>query len=110
MSNRSRAYRRWVLRRAKERVRSVIKHVWYDGDRWCDDPEFIGRMTSVHLKPCSSPWCCGNPRRWRGKIDLTLVERKAALDDRDNLSVPWQNSSERQMEGWMDDEWDLSEW
>lgn len=28
-------------------------------------------------KLCSSPFCCGNPRRQKGKKNLTMQERKA---------------------------------
>jgi hypothetical protein len=105
MSSRGRAYRRWTLQRSKEHVRYVLKYVWQEPSKWIT-PERVGMNASVHLKPCSGPLCCGNPRRWPGGSErLTVAERRAALDDSLNLCVPYWNSDERQLDEWWDDFW-----
>lgn len=102
MSSRGRAYRRWALQRSKEHVRFVLKYVWQEPAKWIT-PERVGLNASCHLKPCSRPWCCGNPRRIAGPERLTLAERKVALDDPFNLDVPYWNSDQRVMDEWWDD-------
>jgi len=98
---RGRAYRRWVLQREKDRVRRVIKLCWYRG-RECleEDPTVVGRMASVHLKPCSKQLHgCGNPRRSKGYHQvLTLDERRALLEDT-SFGSYW----ECVLESWEDD-------
>jgi len=103
MSSRGLAYRRAADRRAKNHVRYVLKYVWEEEAEWIT-PERVGREASVHLKPCSNPWCCGNPRRGRGLHQrLTLAELRVALDDDFILNVPYWNSDERRMDEWWDD-------
>jgi hypothetical protein len=107
MSSRGLAFRRAADQRAKNHVRFVLKYVWGEEAKWIT-PERVGLNASVHLKPCSNPWCCGNPRRGRGLHErLTIAELKAAIDDAEMLCVPWWNSDERMMEEWWDDyAWD----
>lgn len=104
MSSRGLAFRRWANRRAKSHVRFVLKYVWQEEEKWIT-PERVGLNASCHLKPCSRPWCCGNPRRMPGPERLTLAERRASLDDDFTLSVPYWNSDERRMDEWWDDFW-----
>jgi len=104
--SRDRSYRRWALQREKARIRYVVRHCWYEGRACAEDPEFIGRMASAHMKFCSSQLHgCGNPRRSKGyhKV-LTVQERRVGLDDYENLCVPWWNSDERMILDWVDDD------
>lgn len=34
---------------------------------------------------CSSPFCCGNPRKIRGVARLSMQERKALIDEEEQL-------------------------
>ncbi len=103
MSSRGLAYRRWADQRAKSHVRYVLRFIWQEAEKGIT-PERVGLNASVHLKPCSSPWCCGNPRRGRGLHErLTLPELRAQLDDRELLSVPWWNSEDCRMEAFWED-------
>ena len=65
---RARAFRRSCAKRAKARVRHSIM------GQGLDDKE-IGKLASVHCKPCSC-YMCGNARKYSGK---TIQERKQYL-------------------------------
>ena len=40
------------------------------------------RKTQVY---CSNPYCCGNPRKRRGALQLTLAEQKDLISSREQL-------------------------
>jgi hypothetical protein len=102
MSSRGLAYRRWTSQRAKAHVRSVVRDIWCDGLREGLTPACVGRLASVHLKPCSKPWCCGNPRRLPRARRVTLAEQKVTLDDRNLLDISYWNSEWPELEDfWM---------
>ena len=48
------------------------------------DPKMIGRHASVHCKPCSNWWCCGNRRFIEGptwqEVHAALSEAEALLE------------------------------
>jgi len=47
------------------------------------DEEFVKKrrgMLHKTRKPCSNPFCCGNPRRIRGQSNPALQEKKYAGD------------------------------
>ena len=79
---RDRAYRRWQMERAKQRVLRWLRR-WR---RWMRDgdeppPDFVGR-TATTPKMCSCPGC-GNERRHFGHVtrqEKQQAEREAAQD------------------------------
>ena len=98
---RTRAYRRHQAWRSKQRTRrKLIAWDWgaYKNGTWTIDQPYlgpiyraqlesgeeseaacIGRNDSVHCRPCSNPWCCGNSRRFNG--ERTVQERRAFQKD-----------------------------
>jgi hypothetical protein len=58
-----RAERRHHEDRIKDRVRSMIRDSWVEGNL-CENSRFVGRMSATR-KPCSC-YLCGNFRRFRG--------------------------------------------
>lgn len=73
--SRGRAFTRHQAARAKASARLVLR-------QWGSEPapRQVGRLAGVHCKPCSSPWCCGNPRTMCGE---TRHEILAALTERE---------------------------
>lgn len=79
-SMRDRAYRRHHAQRVKDKWCKI-------GRRWGITDETAGNgfwgwvvRTAENMPTCSSPWCCGNPRR-RG--DKTLDEKRAEMNERE---------------------------
>ncbi len=68
---------RFNREKKKAKIRRRIKDT-YVFPELADDPSFVGRMYSVHMRPCSCPACKQsryNP--WfSGKDKLTLQERR----------------------------------
>ena len=69
--NRTRAYRRHELARAKQRTRRVVR-------TWGVDTEELVQSHYRNRCKCSCP-ACGNPRRHFG---LPTIQERRALDDR----------------------------
>lgn len=90
--SRDRSTRRRFLNRAKERARFIGRYIWRKfsfssvespippGE---EDPRIIGVDASTHCKKCSSPRCCGNPRRLG---EITNKERLAELSEQEQLN------------------------
>lgn len=65
--------------RIKIRHRKGAKRLGLQAKDFADNPKNIGKAGDC-TKMCSNPFCCGNPRRIRGCINLTVQEQKAAQD------------------------------
>jgi hypothetical protein len=71
-----RGLRRAQKLRQKERTRRFMR-TWPALDRpLADDPKFVGRLARTP-HPCSSPGCCGNPRRLGHRTPAELAPEPA---------------------------------
>ena len=80
----SRAERRHQAVRHMRRRLKEDRNQHYD-DLTCacwTDPRAMARFKE-QPKVCSNPWCCGNPRRLRGRLEerLTMQEKRALLPE-----------------------------
>lgn len=68
MGDRTKTAKRAIRRFHKRRMKDKAIRVYH----WCDEKNAI--KMADHLKTCSNPWCCGNPRAFYG---ATIAEKKA---------------------------------
>ena len=76
---RGKAINRHHTQRVHNKWRKRLLNVWGDKADWVDSPGRIDSMAQSMPK-CSSPFCCGNERRQRGKECLTVQERRYGRD------------------------------
>jgi len=90
------AYRRWKAEQARVRTRRIWSDWGMFRSGWAEDEieQWVVRMAQCGNRPCSRPWCCGNPRRGPGGIDqrLTRQERRAHQEPLDALYEQWVES------------------
>jgi hypothetical protein len=87
---RGRAYRRHQEERAKRRAYSWIR-TWMT----VPDARSVGRMASVHCKPCSKPWCCGNRRTMEGATWQELQAALSAAEQQEEARASTDGSAQR---------------
>ena len=75
------------LREANQRVEKKLKKIPFLKCSYSLSPkEEKQKLFGLYRKTrcfCSDPYCCGNPRRQKGKKNLTLQERKAVLKEKE---------------------------
>ena len=76
----NRNYREKKKRKIKRRIKET-----YSFPYLADDPSFVGKMYSVHMRGCSCPMCKHSRHNpWlHGKYRLTLQERRC--DDAEDI-------------------------
>ena len=74
---RGRDVRREQEKNIKERYRKILKYV-LDWEDESEKPDVVGRWAHAPAS-CSDPYCCGNPRRQRGRKNLTKQEKLVIL-------------------------------
>ena len=72
---------RYNRERKKKQIKRRIKNTYYFSNL-ADDPAFVGKMYSVHMRGCSCPMCKHSRHNplFRGKYKLTLQERRSDED------------------------------
>jgi len=75
---RGRDYTRYQNARAHAKWRKRLANVWRDPEDLVNAPGRIDSMAKSMPK-CSSPFCCGNPRHKKGKVDLPVQEMRGRI-------------------------------
>tara|TARA_B100002019_G_C21264171_1_gene598471 strand:- start:2691 stop:2963 length:273 start_codon:yes stop_codon:yes gene_type:complete len=86
MKKRNRAWRRFQKEKSKQKAFFIFKHKRRDKECGFSDEEIKYKSCLLHenIKNCSHPYCCGNPRRLKGRDGFetkTMQENKAPQKD-----------------------------
>ena len=78
---RNRAWRRQQDKNSVNKALNIFKHRDYRIDS-LNQQEFklIAKKNHNNMTTCSNPFCCGNPRRMRGRTVLTKGEVFSLID------------------------------
>jgi len=74
MKTRGKDYTRAQEQRAHDKWRKRLLNVWREPEL-ADKPGVVDSLAKSMPK-CSSPFCCGNPRRQRGTYNPTVQEMR----------------------------------